>query len=257
MRNAVHRCVYNTEVRVHLPQMKNKVFTEKQRKLFSITAISIFVLFSAVVFWFVGKPMLEFISEPEKFRDWVSGQGLWGRVAFVGMVVLQIVIALIPGEPLEIGAGYAFGVWEGTLLCLIGALIGSTLVFLFVRYFGVKVVHVFFPEEKIQSLKFLQNSKKLNMLTFIVFSIPGTPKDILCYFMGLTKMKLSTWVSITAVARIPSIVTSTIGGNALGLKQYQFGIIFLLATFLVSGCGILAYRQICKSQKGDDGNGIN
>ncbi len=240
-----------------MPLMKNKVFTEKQRKLFSIASISIFVLLSAAVCWFVGRPMLEFISEPERFREWVCNHGFWGKAAFVGMVVLQIVVAIIPGEPLEIGAGYAFGVWEGTLLCLIGALIGSIIVFLFVRYFGVKVVHVFFPEEKIQSLKFLQNSKKLNLLTFIVFSIPGTPKDILCYFMGLTKMKLSTWVSITAVARIPPIVTSTIGGNALGLKQYQFGIIFLLATFLISGCGILVYRQICKSQKGEDGNGIN
>jgi uncharacterized membrane protein YdjX (TVP38/TMEM64 family) len=75
--------------------------------------------------------------------------------------------------------------------------------------------------------------------------------------MGLTKMKLSTWVSITAVSRIPPIVTSTIGGNALGLKQYQFGIIFLIATFIISAGGMLVYRQICKSHKGEDENGIN
>ncbi len=237
--------------------MKNEVLTEKQKKTFGIISISVFILLSVAVFWFVGKPMLQFISEPEKFRQWINNHGLWGRVAFVGMVVLQIVIAIIPGEPMEIGAGYAFGVWEGTLLCLIGALIGSTIVFLFVRYFGRKAVYVFFPEEKIQSLKFLQNSKKLNILTFIVFAIPGTPKDILCYFMGLTKMKLSTWVSITAVSRIPPIVTSTIGGNALGLKQYQFGIIFLIATFIISAGGMLVYRQICKSHKGEDENGIN
>ena len=221
-------------------------FTQKQRKIISLSLIALFLIISGLICWFVGRPMLKFVSEPEQFRSWVDGHGLSGRLAFVGMVILQVFIAVIPGEPLENGAGYAFGIWEGTLLCMAGTLIGSILVFLFVRRFGVKAVAVFFSREKIHSLRFLRNKKKLNLWIFIIFAIPGTPKDLLCYFAGLTEMKLTTWILISAVARIPSIVTSTVGGDALGVQNYLFAIIVFVATMLISAIGILIYHRISR-----------
>ena len=218
--------------------------TEAHKKKIYLFAIVVALLFIAAVGYLVGKPMVEFVREPERFRAWVDSSGFMSRVIFVGMVVFQLVIALIPGEPLEMGAGYAFGAVEGTILCIIGCVIGSALVFLFVRRFGVKLVEVFFPREKIRSLRFLQDSRRLDLLTFIVFFIPGTPKDLLSYFIGLTDMKLGTWLFITAVARIPSIVTSTVTGDALGLKNYQFAIIAFGATLLLSLVGILVYRRL-------------
>ena len=218
--------------------------TEAHKKKIYLFAIVVALLFIAAVGYLVGKPMVEFVREPERFRAWVDSSGFVSRVIFVGMVVFQLVIALIPGEPLEMGAGYAFGAVEGTILCIIGCVIGSALVFLFVRRFGVKLVEVFFPREKIRSLRFLQDSRRLNLLTFIVFFIPGTPKDLLSYFIGLTDMKLGTWLFITAVARIPSIVTSTVTGDALGLKDYQFALIAFGVTLLLSLVGILVYRRL-------------
>ena len=218
--------------------------TEAHKKKIYLFAIIVALIFIGAVGYLVGKPMVEFVREPERFRAWVDAAGVWGRVAFVGMVVFQLIIALIPGEPLEMGAGYAFGAVEGTILCIIGCVIGSALVFLFVRRFGVKLVEVFFPREKIRSLRFLQDSRRLNLLTFIVFFIPGTPKDLLSYFIGLTDMKLGTWLCITAVARIPSIVTSTVTGDALGLKDYQFALIAFGVTLALSLLGILVYRRL-------------
>ena len=107
------------------------------------------VLLTAAVCWFVGRPMLRFVSEPEKFRLWVDGHGLWGRVLYVGMCFLQVVVAIIPGEPLEIAGGYAFGAVWGTVLCLIGLFLGSVVIFALVRRFGQSVVEVFFPPEKL------------------------------------------------------------------------------------------------------------
>ena len=218
--------------------------TEAHKKKIYLFAIIVALIFIAAVGYLVGKPMVEFVREPERFRAWVDSSGFVSRVIFVGMVVFQLIIALIPGEPLEMGAGYAFGAWEGTILCIIGCVIGSALVFLFVRRFGVKLVEVFFPREKIRSLRFLQDSRRLNLLTFIVFFIPGTPKDLLSYFIGLTDMKLGTWLLITAVARIPSIVTSTVTGDALGLKDYQFALIAFGVTLALSLAGILVYRRL-------------
>ena len=218
--------------------------TEAHKKKIYLFAIIVALIFIAAVGYLVGKPMVEFVREPERFRAWVDSSGFASRVIFVGMVVFQLIIALIPGEPLEMGAGYAFGAVEGTILCIIGCVIGSALVFLFVRRFGVKLVEVFFPREKIRSLRFLQDSRRLNLLTFIVFFIPGTPKDLLSYFIGLTDMKLGTWLCITAVARIPSIVTSTVTGDALGLKDYQFALIAFGVTLALSLAGILVYRRL-------------
>ena len=102
--------------------------TERHKKALYAAAIAIFILFTLAVSWFVGRPLIRFVRQPEQFRAWVQGHGLLGQLAFLGMTVLQIVIAIIPGEPLELGAGYAFGFWRGTLLCEIGILLGGLLV---------------------------------------------------------------------------------------------------------------------------------
>ena len=221
-------------------------FTEKQRKAVAIAAVVIFLALSAAVGWFVGRPMLRFVSEPEKFRLWVDAHGAWGRLAYMGMVILQVIVAIIPGEPLEIGGGYAFGAFWGTALCLIAAAAGSMLVFLFVRRFGMKVAEVFFPQEKLQKLKFLHASRKRDFLFLLIFAVPGTPKDMLCYFAGLTDMKPGVWALISSLGRIPSVITSTIGGDALGTKNYWFAIGVFAVTLLLSAVGLLLYNYICK-----------
>ena len=228
--------------------------TKKRRKIMSIISIVFFLIFLLLVFWFIGRKMLTFFSEPEKFRQWVDSRGIKSRFIFVGMMIFQIIFAIIPGEPLEIGAGYAFGAFEGTLLCIIGTVIGSILVFLFSRYFGVKAVEAIYPREKLDKLKFLRNPKKLNTLAFILFAIPGTPKDIMTYFIGLTPMKLRTWIVISSIARIPSVVTSTIGGNALGLKDYRFAIIAFIVAVIISLLGIFLHHKISKSHVTQDSN---
>ena len=167
----------------------------------------------------------------------------------MGMLILQIIVAAIPGEPLEIAAGYAFGALEGTLLCLFGAFLGRVAVFLLVRRFGTRAVEVFFPLEKLNALSILQNKKKLTLWVFFLFFLPGTPKDLLCYVVGLTDLPLKSWLIISAIAPIPSIVTSTIGGDALGVGNYTFALLVFLITIVISGLGLLAYRVLCQTRE--------
>lgn len=222
--------------------------TDRQKKIWGIATIIGLVVFMGLLCWFVGRPMIRFVSEPEKFRLWVDEHGIWGRLAFIGMVIFQIIVAIIPGEPLEIGAGYAFGAVEGTILYLIGAVLGGAIVVLLVRRYGIKLVEVFFPKEKIMSLRFMQDSRRLELLVFIVFMIPGTPKDLLCYAVGLTNLRMRDWLWISLVARIPSVITSTIGGNALGERNYVFAAAVFAVTLLISLGGILLYRHICRKE---------
>ena len=108
--------------------------TKKQKNIVGIAIFILFLGFCGVVGFVIGKPMIEFVSRPEGFRAWVDSHGIFGRIAFIGMTVFQVVIALVPGEPLEIGAGYAFGAVEGTILCLIGIGLGGVLVLFLVKH---------------------------------------------------------------------------------------------------------------------------
>lgn len=233
--------------------------SEKAKKIIAASSIAVFILLTLAVAWFIGRPMLRFVSEPERFRAWVDSGGIMSRVYFLGMQLLQVFFAIIPGEPMELGAGYAFGAVEGTLLCLAGTVAGSMAVFFFVRRFGIRAVEIFFSREKIESLRFLRDTRKRNTLMFLLILIPGTPKDLLGYFAPLTGMSPWTWLFITSVARIPSIITSTIGGSALGVQNYVFAATALGATLLISGAGLLIYRRICRAheehaKKEDDGH---
>lgn len=223
--------------------------SDRHKKIISIVGFIIFILFTVVVGWFIGKPLFQYVDEPESFKAWVSGYGMWSWLVCIGMMVLQIIIAIIPGGALEIGAGYAFGILEGSILCIIGSIIGCAIVFQFVRIFGVKLVEAFFSLEKINSLKFLKDEKKRDTLAFIIFLIPGTPKDLLSYFMGLTNMKFSRWLLISTIARTPAIVVSAMGGDALGSKKYVMAIIVLVITTLISILGMFFYRKLCKKHE--------
>lgn len=228
---------------------KRQEFTEKHRKAAAIISLILVLVFCGAITWFIGRPMVDFVSEPEKFRAWVDSKGIFGKIAFVGMVFFQTVIAFVPGEPMEIGAGYAFGAIEGSLLCLLGMALGSVAVFSLVRKFGIKFVEVFFPYEKIKGLKFLKNEKKRDLLIFAVFLLPGTPKDLLTYFAGLTEIKLIYFLILTSIARIPSVISSTLGGNALNKENYITAIIVFAVTLLLSGAGLLVYRKITARKK--------
>ena len=223
--------------------------TEKQKKFVAVIAVVIFILFCAAVGYFVGVPMVKLAEDPAAFQLLVDSYGLGGKLIFVGMVVLQVLVAFIPGEPIELAAGYAFGFLEGSLLTLAGFLIGSWIVFVLVRKFGVKLVEVFFSADKIREFSFLKNPKKTKAIAFILMLIPGTPKDFLSYFAGLTQLTLKQWLLIVAVGRLPSLITSTATGAAAGEKNYVLTAVMLAVTAVLTVAGIVYYRHIAKQQR--------
>ncbi len=219
------------------------------KKTLAIIFFVLTCLVMALVCIFVGIPLARFVSTPEEFRLWIESFGVWGSLVFILLTAFQTVFAFIPGEPFELFAGYAFGFFKGTVFSMLGIALGSIIVFAFTKKFGRKFVEIFFSKEKIDSVKFLNDKKRLYTITFILFFIPGTPKDLLTYVSGLTPVKLWQWLLLTTIARIPSIVTSTVGGNALGEKKYIFAIIVFGITLLISVIGLLIYNKI-NSTKG-------
>ena len=212
---------------------------KKYRYLILVVSILIIV----VVCYFIGKPVLEFVSEPEAFRDWVQSKGILGVFVFMILNILQVILAIIPGGPFEVGAGYAFGVIPGTILCDIAMSIGGVINFLFVRKFGMKFVELFTTREKVESVRFLKTNKKSETLLFLFFLLPGTPKDLMCYVVGLSNIKLSKWIFINLVGRLPAILLSAMGGNALGTQKYGIFIVAIVVLLILYLIGTYLYNK--------------
>ena len=190
--------------------------------------------------------MREYLADPELVRERIGEQYFLGAVAMVLICAVQVVVALIPGEVAEIAAGYVFGSWMGSLLCLAGIVLGSSVTILLVRKFGSGLVYAFYPKEKIDSLPIIRDPAKRNLLTFLLFVIPGTPKDLFTYAIGLTDMSIPLYIALTTAARFPSIILSTVSGSAVGDENYTKAIIFAAITAAVSGLGILIYNVFSK-----------
>lgn len=218
---------------------------ELTQKQLYIATLVIGIVFMLALAALIGIPMLNFAGDTEAFRIWVYQRGIFGKAVYILMVFIQVVIAIIPGEPVEIAGGYAFGTVEGTLLCILAATFGSMTVFYLVKRMGRKFAEVFFSKEKLNSLKFLKHSKKRDFVILFIFMLPGTPKDLISYFVGLTDIKPVVWLLICSLGRIPSVLTSTLGGDALGKESYISAIIVFAATFLISVTGILIYNAYC------------
>lgn len=232
-----------------------ELYARQRRIRFQRTIAIVFMLLivfgsiAAYVLW--GEEIVAFVTNPARVRAMLDEYPVVSRFIFVALTFIQVVIAIIPGEPFEIAAGYAFGFLEGTILCIVASYLASILIFFLVRRFGRPILELFFEPEKIDDIRIFNNAKSATLLMVIIFLIPGTPKDIMTYFAGLTSMSLSTWL-LVLLARIPSIVSSTAGGGLLGSERYMPALIVLAVTSLFALIGIYIYKKISRRAKKED-----
>lgn len=208
---------------------------------FAIVGISIFMI-----------PVIKMLSSQEgrgKLKEIVESFGAWGPLMFVGIQVVQVVIAIIPGEPIEIIGGMLFGCFGGLFLCLAGILIGTVLIFYLVKWIGQPLVSVFVNSEKLKKYKILNDEKKLETLIFVLFLIPGTPKDALTYFVPLTKIRPKKYFVYSTIARIPSVISSTVVGTSIGKGKFAVSIIIFAITAAIGLVGILYNDKLFSNMK--------
>lgn len=230
---------------------------QRRRKWLGISSIVLFTIVLALLTLLFTKVLAPYLTSTEELRAFLDSYGWKGYLILMGLQCLQVVVAFIPGEVVELGAGYAYGAIRGTLVCLTGVAISSALIFLLVKKVGIALVETFISREKIQQLRFINSEQKLKRVVFLLFFIPGTPKDVLTYFVGLTNMKLSEFLLITLTARIPSVVSSAICGQMLGDKNFITAGIVYAITGALSIVGYHLYNHIVQhrqSKKSDRQN---
>lgn len=213
----------------------------KHKKYIIISLISIVIM--AIISLLLYCPLENFLNDPTVLKQQLDKLGNWGKLFLVLTMSLQIVLVFLPGEIIEVASGFCYGTFEGMFICLLGAIIGTIIIYSIVNKYGIKLVNKFFDNNQINEIKFLKNEKHLEVIIFIIFFIPGTPKDILTYLAPFTKIPMSSFILITTIARIPSIITSTIGGNALSNQDYHLTLLVFIITAIISIIGLLCYKK--------------
>lgn len=213
-----------------------------------ILVILIVGLFMGGMCLLMYEPMMQLLKDPAHLKNQLQSYSIFGYLLFALIMCLQVVFVFLPGEIVEVVAGFLYGPWLGMLVCLAGAAIGTCIIYGVVGKWGKKWIHLFVSEEKIKSIGFLQDDRKLPLIIFIIFFIPGTPKDIITYFLPLTSMKLTTFLWISSIARVPSVISSTIAGNALGIQEYGFCFLVFAITGIISCLGLYGYKNWTSKQ---------
>lgn len=205
-----------------------------------VTAASI----TALLCWEYLPGLLAWLADARAVRAFVSDHAFVSRLAMLGINIVQVLLAFLPGEPVELASGYAFGFWEGTALCLVASGLATSMIYWATRRWGWKLVGLFFDRSLFDRFSWLKSAKRLELIMLIVFLIPGTPKDFLTYFAGLTNMRFLPVVLIATFGRIPSIVTSTIAASAVGSGNWPLVACTLVASAFLLAVGGLMCRRL-------------
>lgn len=227
--------------------MKNRIIAFfSGRNIYLITSVTVLIALMILGTVTLGPRLVETAKDPEQFREFIGDNGPKSVLIFIGIQFLQVVFAFIPGEFVEIGAGYAFGGVFGTVLCLVGSVLATLLIFGLTRLLGKKFTSIMIDRRDLKRLKFLNDDKKLVWLMALLYFIPGTPKDLITYFAGITKIKFGIFMIISTFCRIPSVVTSTFAGSTFGDKKYISTIIIFGVTAILGIGGYFLYNFLSR-----------
>lgn len=203
-------------------------------------------------------PIMKEIKTPEgqaQFKEKITNSGITGVLILFGLELAQVVLAILPGEPIEILAGICFGPIWGTIFLMISVFIVTCIIYFFVKKFGRDFIYEFFPKEKVDKLensKLLKDEKKLELVMMILFLIPGTPKDLLVYIGALLPMKSSRFIAISTLLRFPSIISSTLLGDNILDGKWKVGILAYAITFLITCIVIFIVNKLDKNKVTED-----
>ena len=151
----------------------------------------------------------------------------------IGLQIIQVVVCILPGQPIQFAASYMFGVGIGYLLSIIGAVIGTAISFCLAKALGSEAMHVIFGEEKVLEYQRRLNSCRGLMMTFLIYLIPGVPKDLVSYAAGISEMSFRPFVLAATIGRSPAMLGSLLVGHFFGKQNYTAMIIITAVIVLI------------------------
>ena len=186
----------------------------------------------------LGEAVIRFyhiFADKERIQALVTTFGVAAPLIFIIFQILQVLLAPVPGEATGFIGGYLFGTVPGFLYSTIGLTAGSLINFTVGRFLGKHYVRKLIPADKLMRFDTILKHQGIIVL-FILFIIPGFPKDYLCFFLGLSTLPLKVFILLAAIGRMPGTFLLSLQGQFLfeqmyGLLSLVLGLSFVLVFF--------------------------
>ena len=176
--------------------------------------------------WIKAVNLYDTLHDRHQLKVIIRSFGPYSPLAYILLQIIQVVVAPIPGGAIEFLGGYLFGVEAGFFYSMIGLVLGSWMAFSLARIFEKLAVEKFVSPQTIKKFDYLIGHEGL-ILSFLLFLIPGFPKDALCYVLGLTPMHLGIFLTISTIGRIPGTLMATLQGAKAFEHQYKTFLVLL------------------------------
>ena len=227
-----------------------KKLTKKERNMAIIRLIlTVLVFIACIVITIKVLPIVSKLSDENYrvyFKEKVNAMGFKGVIFVLLLQILQIVVAVIPGQPMEIVSGMLYGPIGGIFVCLVGIFIGTAIVFYLVRKLGTDFMQLFFSPEKIDSIKnskIFKNSAKFEFIMLIIFVIPMMPKDIFIYLGGISPVRPKRFLVIATLARIPGLFLTVYMGNRISNGNFSMVVVLIAIILIIAAIGYFIYSR--------------
>lgn len=219
----------------------------------------------AFLFIIIGLPLIIIIFYRDIFFNTKSLRHLltsFSNNKFEAFIVLiltqitQIIISIIPGQPIQIAASYTFGFWGGLLITLTGAILGTIVTYMLASFLGRSAMRIIFGKDKINEYSKKLNNRKSYLIIFILYLIPGIPKDSVSYIAGISEIKLRPFIYLSTLGRIPGVAGSLLLGYFSKTHNYEGLAIVSVIAILIFGVSIYRRKEIAEwidsvEEKGD------
>ncbi|TCL56161.1 putative membrane protein YdjX (TVP38/TMEM64 family) [Hydrogenispora ethanolica] len=220
---------------------------ERQQKILIFLNSVLLTVFAILIIYLTIRYGAEFTAlfrKPRQFRELLTAYGPISVLVFIFFQIVQVVVATIPGELIQIAGGYVYGTFLGTVYSTLGILCGTVAAFYIARLLGYRLLRILLPQQELAKFEFLMNKPKAELTMFLLFLIPGIPKDILTYLAGITPIKPSKFFLTVTLARFPGILASSFVGSHIQQQRYLPVIIVSVIACLLFLVGFLKKDSI-------------
>lgn len=200
-----------------MPQTSKRIVMKVLLGLIAVLSTGLLIYYAPAI--------IKIMSSMDNFRAYIHSTGHWGPIMFILFQILQIVVAPIPGEVVQIAGGYIYGSIIGSFYTTVGLIIGSAIAFYFTRFIGRDFISRLLQKQNVKWMSFMHDERKFAAFLFIFFLIPGLPKDMLVFVAALTSISSLRFFTILLVGRLPWIIASAAVGSNLHMQQYTIAIV--------------------------------
>lgn len=214
------------------------------RKIVPIVFFPLLLLFIALIPTLFSIDIFAVSASVESVQSWVERYAAYAPLAFIFIQLLQVVIFIIPGEITQIAGGFLFGVAYGTLFSIIGILLGKMISYGIGYIFGKQSIISLFRAERYQKLYTLLQSPKAHLAIFLIFLIPGIPKDLFTYVAGAFRIRFVDFLLLSMSGRIPAIIGSAYVGALVQRQQWIGALIVVIVVVLIIGMSVIFRNRL-------------